>query len=90
MSTLEGAYQSEFRAAFVRTSFSLRKPRPYPLSEAREAIRGTDMSFSSFGTNPIAPRFLAVHFFVKKIHFFYKPRKSCGFYNHSIGEVQPM
>ena len=63
--------------------------RPYAISAAREAIRGTDMSFSSFGTNPIAPQFLAVHFFAKK-SIFYKPRKSCGFYNHSIGEVQPM
>ena len=43
--------------------------RPYAISAAREAIRGTDMSFSSFGTNPIAPRFLAVHFFAKKSIF---------------------
>ena len=43
--------------------------RPYAISAAQEAIRGTDMSFSSFGTNPIAPRFLAVHFFAKKSHF---------------------
>ena len=43
--------------------------RPYAISAAREAIRGTDMSFSSFGTNPIAPRFLAVNFFAKKSHF---------------------
>jgi len=69
VSTLEGAYQSEFWAAFVRTSFSLHKMRPYAISAAREAIRGTDMSFSSFGTNPIAPRFLAVNFFAKKSHF---------------------
>ena len=60
---------SEFRAAFVRTSFSLHKSRPYDISKAREAIIGTDMSFSSFGTNPIATRFLAVHFFAKKSHF---------------------
>ena len=43
--------------------------RPYAISAAREAIRGTDMSFSSFGTNPIAPRFLAVHFFAKNLNF---------------------
>jgi len=43
--------------------------RPYAISAAREAIKGTDMSFSSFGTNPIATRFLAVHFFAKKSHF---------------------
>jgi len=43
--------------------------RPYAISAAREAIRGTDMSFSSFGTNPIAPQFLAVNFFAKKSHF---------------------
>jgi len=60
---------SEFRAAFVRTSNSLHKMRPYAISAAREAIKGTDMSFSSFGTNPIATRFLAVHFFAKKSHF---------------------
>ena len=60
---------SEFRAAFVRTSFFLQKSRPYAVSAAREAVRGTDMSFSSFGTNPIAPRFLAVNFFAKKSIF---------------------
>jgi len=60
---------SEFRAAFVRISNSLHKMRPYAISAAREGVRGTDMSFSSFGTNPIAPRFLAVHFFAKKSHF---------------------
>ena len=43
--------------------------RPYRILAAREAIIGTDMSFSSFGTNPIATRFLAVHFFAKKSHF---------------------
>ena len=43
--------------------------RPYAISAAQEAIRGTDMSFSSFGTNPIAPRFLAVNFFAKKSIF---------------------
>ena len=43
--------------------------RPYVISAAREAIRGTDMSFSSFGTNPIAPRFLAVNFFAKNLIF---------------------
>jgi len=55
--------------AFVSTSNSLHKPRPYRIFQAREAVRGTDMSFSSFGTNPIATRFLAVHFFAKKSHF---------------------
>ena len=69
MSTLEGAYQSEFRAAFVHTSNSLHNPRPYAVFAAREAVRGTDMSWSHFGTNPIATRFLAVHFFAKKSHF---------------------
>ena len=39
--------------------------RPYAISAAQEAIRGTDMSFLSFGTNPIATRFIAVHFFAK-------------------------
>jgi len=58
--------------------------RPYAISAAREAIRGTDMSFSSFGTNPIAPQFLTVHFFEKN-PIFYKPLKPCGFYNRSIG-----
>ena len=43
--------------------------RPYAISAAREAIKGTDMSFSSFGTNPIATRFLAVHFFAKNPFF---------------------
>ena len=60
---------SEFRAAFVRTSYSLHKMRPYRISKAREAIIGTDMLFSHFGTNPIAMRFLAVHFFAKKSIF---------------------
>ena len=36
------------------------------------------MSFLSFGTNPIATRFLAVHFFAKKIPFSYKPEERCG------------
>ena len=52
--------------------------RPYRILAAREAIIGTDMSFSSFGTNPIATRFLAVHFFAKKISFSYKPEERCG------------
>ena len=43
--------------------------RPYAISAAREAVRGTDMSFSRFGTNPIAPLFLAVHFFAKNLIF---------------------
>ena len=60
---------SEFRAAFVRTSFSLHKSRSYRIFKAREVVRGTDMSFSHFGTNPIATRFLAVHFFAKKSIF---------------------
>ena len=60
---------SEFRAAFVRTSNSLHKMRPNAISAAREAVRGTDMSFSRFGTNPIAPLFLAVHFFAKNLIF---------------------
>ncbi|MCT2161442.1 hypothetical protein, partial [Granulicatella adiacens] len=60
---------SEFRAVFVNTSCSLHKMRPHRILAAWEAVIGTDMSFSSFGTNPIAPRFLAVHFFAKKSHF---------------------
>ena len=52
--------------------------RPYAIFAAREAIKGTDISFSSFGTNPIAPLFLAVHFFCKKPHFSYKPEERCG------------
>ena len=67
--TAQNSLISEFWAVFVRTSNSLHKMRPYAISAAQEAIRGTDMSFSSFGTNPIAPRFLAVHFFAKKSHF---------------------
>ena len=60
---------SEFWAVFVRTSNSFHKPRPYAVSTAREVVRGTDMTFSHFGTNPIATRFLALHFFAKKSHF---------------------
>ena len=75
---------SEFRAAFVRISHSMHKPRPYRIFQAREAVKGTEMSYSHFGTNPIATRFLAVHFFGKN-PIFYKPLKPCGFYNRSIG-----
>ena len=67
--TARNSLISEFRAVFVRTSNTLHKMRPYAISAAREDIRGTDMSFSSFGTNPIAPRFLAVHFFAKNLNF---------------------
>ena len=67
--TARNSLISEFRAVFARTSHSLHKPRPYAVFTAWEAVRGTDMSFSSFGTNPIATRFLAVHFFAKKSHF---------------------
>ena len=67
--TAQNSLISEFWAAFVRTSFSMHKPRSYRVFEAREAIIGTDMLFSFFGTNPIAPRFLAVYFFAKKSHF---------------------
>ena len=69
---------SEFRAVFVRTSNSLHKPRPYAFFAARVAVKGTDMSFSHFGINPIAPQFLAVHFFAKKSQFSYKPEERCG------------
>ena len=47
----------------------MHKPRPYRIFQAREAVKGTEMSYSHFGTNPIATRFLAVHFFGKKSHF---------------------
>ena len=67
--TAQNSLISEFWAAFVHTSHSMHKTRPYRIFQAREAVRGTDMSFSSFGTNPIATRFLAVHFFAKKSHF---------------------
>ena len=86
MSTLEGAYQSEFRAAFVRTSNSLHKMRPNAISAAREAVRGTDMSFSRFGTNPIAPLFLAVHFFAKKSHFLTNHEKLADFITTALGK----
>ena len=76
---------SEFRAAFVRISNSLHKMRPYAISAAQEAIRGTDMSFSSFGTNPIAPRFLAVHFFAKKSIFFTNHENLAGFITTALG-----
>ena len=67
--TARNSLISEFRAAFVHASHSLHKPRPYAISEAREAVKGTDMSCARLGTNPIATRFLAVHFFAKKSHF---------------------
>ena len=86
MSTLEGAYQSEFRAVYVRTSHSLHKPRPYAVSAAREAVIGTDMSFSSFGTNPIAPRFLVLHFFAKKSHFLTNHEKLADFITTALGD----
>ena len=76
---------SEFRAAFLRTSFSLHKSRPYPISKAREAIIGTDMLFSCFGTNPIATRFLAVHFFAKKSHFLTNHEKLADFITTALG-----
>ena len=60
--------------------------RPYAISEAREAIRGTDMSFSSFGTNPIATRFLAVHFFAKKFHFLTNHEKLADFITTALGK----
>ena len=43
------------------------------------------MSFSSFGTNPIATRFLAVHFFAKKIHFFTNHEKLADFITTALG-----
>ena len=67
--TARNSLISEFRAAFVRISHSMHKPRPYRIFQAREAVRDTEISFSRFGTNPIAPLFLAVHFFAKKSHF---------------------
>ena len=60
--------------------------RPYRILAAREAIIGTDMSFSSFGTNPIAPRFLAVHFFAKKSHFLTTPEKLADFITTALGD----
>ena len=60
--------------------------RPYAISAAREAIRGTDMSFSSFGTNPIAPRFLAVHFFAKKPHFLTNHENLADFITTALGK----
>ena len=82
--TARNSLISEFRAVYVCTSHSQHKPRPHRILAAWEAVIGTDMSFSHFGTNPIATRFLAVHFFGKN-PIFYKPLKPCGFYNRSIG-----
>ena len=47
----------------------MHKIRPYRIFQAREAVRGTDMSWSHFDINPIAPRFLAVHFLQKNLIF---------------------
>ena len=77
---------SEFRAAFVRTSHSLHKPRPYRIFQAREAVRGTDMSCARLGKNPIATRFLAVHFFAKKSHFLTNHEKLADFITTALGK----
>ena len=59
--------------------------RPHRILAAWEAVIGTDMSFSCFGTNPIAPRFLAVHFFAKKSHFFTNHEKLADFITTALG-----
>ena len=59
--------------------------RPHRILAAWEAVIGTDMSFSSFGTNPIAPRFLAVHFFAKKSHFLTNHEKLADFITTALG-----
>ena len=59
--------------------------RPHRILAAWEAVIGTDMSFSHFGTNPIATRFLAVHFFAKKSHFLTNHEKLADFITTALG-----
>ena len=71
-----GAFASSKTPYLSRFSATMTHPQHQPI-------------FSVFHQNLITARFLALHFFAKKLKF-YKPRKNCGFYNHSIGESQPM
>ena len=88
-SVAQNSLISEFRASYVRSAC---------------LFKNTDLiTFFSHNDSSLAPTpYLRLslktssqrafsHFtFLQKKLKFYKPRKTCGFYNHSIGESQPM
>ena len=67
----------------------LPKDRTYHVFQPQWLIPSINSVSPLSAQNLITARFLALHFFAKNLKF-YKPRKTCGFYNHSIGESQPM
>ena len=87
-SVTQNSLISEFRASYVKDS-CLFKNAVLIMFFSHNDSSPAPTQFLRFSPKPHYSALSSTSLFCKKT-WFYKPRKTCGFYNHSIGEVQPM
>ena len=88
-SVAQNSLISEFRASNVRRVCLFKNTVPITFFSHNDSSPAST-PYLRFPLKTSSQRAFSHFTFLQKKLKFYKPRKNCGFYNHSIGESQPM